>query len=79
MLPLAILGLTDECIFSASELDVGDQPLISFNCVGSTDGHSWSESRKTSSLLEWTDTFSFITGLTGEHIFSHSVNGNAPV
>jgi hypothetical protein len=31
------------------------------------------------SLLEWTDAFSFIIGLTGEHISSHSVNGNAPV
>jgi hypothetical protein len=31
------------------------------------------------SLLEWTDAFSFIIDLTGEHISSHSVNGNAPV
>jgi hypothetical protein len=53
--------------------------MISLNCVGSTDEHSWSESRKKCSLLEWTDAFSFITGLTGEHILSHSVNGNAPV
>jgi hypothetical protein len=27
--------------------------------------------------LEWIKAFSFITGLTGEHILSHSVNGNA--
>jgi hypothetical protein len=31
------------------------------------------------SLLEWTDAFSFITGLTGEHILAQSANGNAPV
>jgi hypothetical protein len=31
------------------------------------------------SLLEWADAFSFITGLTSEHILSHSVNGNEPV
>jgi hypothetical protein len=30
-------------------------------------------------LLEWTDAFSFITGLTDEHMLSHSDNGNAPV
>jgi hypothetical protein len=30
-------------------------------------------------LMEWTDGFSFITGLTGEHILSHPVSGNAPV
>jgi hypothetical protein len=29
-----------ECIFSASELAVGDQPMISFNYVGSIDEHS---------------------------------------
>jgi hypothetical protein len=79
VLPLAIVGLTDECIFSASELAVGDQPMISLNCVGSTDEHNWSESRKKCSLLEWIDAFSFITGLTGEHILSHSVNGNVSV
>jgi hypothetical protein len=53
--------------------------MISFNCVGSTDEHSWSKSRKKFSLLEWIDAFSFITGLTSEHILSHSVNGNAPL
>jgi hypothetical protein len=53
--------------------------MISLNCVGSTDEHNWSESRKKCSLLEWTDAFSFITGLTGEHILSHSVNGNVSV
>jgi hypothetical protein len=53
--------------------------MSSLNCVGSTDEHGWSESRKKCSLLEWTDAFSFITGLTGEHILSYSVNGNAPV
>jgi hypothetical protein len=31
------------------------------------------------SLLEWTDAFSFITCLTGDHILSHSVNGNESV
>jgi hypothetical protein len=51
VLPLAIVGLTDECIFSASELAVGDQPMISLNCVDLTDEHSWSESKKCS-LLE---------------------------
>jgi hypothetical protein len=30
-------------------------------------------------VCQWTDAFSFITGLTGEHILSHSVIGNAPV
>jgi hypothetical protein len=30
-------------------------------------------------MLEWIDAFSFITGLIGEYILSHSVNGNAPV
>jgi hypothetical protein len=53
--------------------------MISLNCVSSTDEHSWSEYRKKCSMLKWTDAFSFITGLTGEHILSHSVNGNAPV
>jgi hypothetical protein len=53
--------------------------MISLNCVGSTDEHSWLECRKKCSLLEWTDAFSFITDLTDEHILSHSVNGNAPV
>ena len=52
--------------------------MISLNIIGLTDEHSWSESRKYS-LLEWTDAFSFITGLTGEHILAQSVNGNAPV
>jgi hypothetical protein len=31
------------------------------------------------SLLKWTDAFSFITNLTGDHILSHSVNDNKPV
>jgi hypothetical protein len=53
--------------------------MIYLNYVGSTDEHNWSESKKRCSLLEWTDAFSFITSLTGEHILSHSVNENAPV
>jgi hypothetical protein len=40
---LANVGLNDECIFSASELAVGDQLMIFFNCIGSTDERSWSE------------------------------------
>jgi hypothetical protein len=43
VLPLANVGLNDECIFSASELAVGDQPMISFNCIGSTNERSWLE------------------------------------
>jgi hypothetical protein len=46
VLPLPIIGLPDACIFSTFELAVGDQPMIFFNCIGSTDEHSWSESRK---------------------------------
>jgi hypothetical protein len=103
VLPLAIVGLTNECIFSASELAVGDQLMISFNCVGSTDEHSWSESRKMLSvgmdrrfqLYHWFNRWAHLVTLcqwecidvvsfrnvclTGEHILSHSVNGNAPV
>jgi hypothetical protein len=44
--PIANIGLNDECIFSASELAVGDQPMISLNCIGSIYERSWSESRK---------------------------------
>jgi hypothetical protein len=40
VLPLGIVGLTDECIFSASELAVGDQPMISLKYIDLTDGHS---------------------------------------
>jgi hypothetical protein len=43
MLPLANVGLNDECIFSPSELAIGDQPMISLNCIGSTDERSWSK------------------------------------
>jgi hypothetical protein len=46
VLPLAIVGLTDECIFSTSELVVGDQSMISLKYIGLTDEHSWLESRK---------------------------------
>jgi hypothetical protein len=48
VLPLAIVGLTDECTFSASELElaVGDQPMISLKYIGLTDEHCWLESRK---------------------------------
>jgi hypothetical protein len=52
--------------------------MISLNYIGLTDEHCWLESRK-NALLEWTDVSNFITGLTGEHILSHSVNGNASV
>jgi hypothetical protein len=38
--PLANVGLNDECIFSASELAVGDQPMTSLNCISSTDERS---------------------------------------
>jgi hypothetical protein len=79
VLPLAIVGLTDECIFSASELAVRDQPMIFLKYIGLTDEHYWLESKKECSLLEWTDAFSFVTGLTDEHILSHSVSGNAPL
>jgi hypothetical protein len=71
--------LTDEYISSASELAVGDQPMISLKYISLTDEHSWLEFRKKCSLLEWIDAFSFITGLTGEHILSHPVSGNALV
>jgi hypothetical protein len=53
--------------------------MTSLNYIGLTDEHCWLEFRKKYSLLEWTDVSNFITGLTGEHILSHSVNGNAPV
>jgi hypothetical protein len=81
VLPLAIVGLTDECTSSTSELElaVGDQPMISLKYIDLTDEHCWLEYRKKYSLLEWTDAFSFITGLTGKHILSHPVNGNALV
>jgi hypothetical protein len=46
VLPLSIVGLTDECIFSASELAVGDQPMISLKYIGLTDEHCWLEPRK---------------------------------
>jgi hypothetical protein len=46
VLPLANIGLNDECIFSASELAIGDQLIVSLSCIGSTDERSWSESRK---------------------------------
>jgi hypothetical protein len=46
VLPLAFIGLTDECIFSASELAVGDQPMISLKYIGLTDEHWWLESIK---------------------------------
>jgi hypothetical protein len=46
VLPLANVGLNDECIFSASELAIGDQLMISLNCISSTDERRWSESRK---------------------------------
>jgi hypothetical protein len=29
--------------------------------------------------LEWTDAFSFIIGLIGDHILSHSINENESV
>jgi hypothetical protein len=38
--PPANVGLNDECIFLASALAVGDQPMISLNCIGSTDERS---------------------------------------
>jgi hypothetical protein len=38
--------LTDECIFSASELAVGDQQMISLKYIGLIDEHCWLESRK---------------------------------
>jgi hypothetical protein len=79
VLPLAIVGLTDEYIFSPSELAVGDQPMISLKYISLTNEHCWLESKKECSLLEWTDAFSFVTGLTGEHILSHLVSGNALV
>jgi hypothetical protein len=79
MLPLAIVGLPDECIFSASELAVGNQSMIFLKYIGLTDEHCWLESKKECSLLEWTDAFSFVTGLTDEHILSHSVSRNAPL
>jgi hypothetical protein len=44
--PFANVGLNDECIFSASDLAVGDQPMISLNCIGSIDERNWSESSK---------------------------------
>jgi hypothetical protein len=44
--PLDIIDLTDECIFSASELVVGDQPMISLKYIGLTNEHCWLESRK---------------------------------
>ena len=44
--PNSIVGLIDECISSVSELAVTDQPMIHLNIVGSTDEHSYSESRK---------------------------------
>jgi hypothetical protein len=46
VLPLAIIGLTDECIFSTSELAVGDQLMISLKYIGLTNEHCWLESRK---------------------------------
>jgi hypothetical protein len=52
--------------------------MISLKYIGLTDEHCWLETKK-NTLLEWTDAFSFITGLTGEHILSHPVNGNAPM
>jgi hypothetical protein len=44
--PLANIGLNGEFIFSASELAIGDQPMISFCCISSTDERSWLEYRK---------------------------------
>jgi hypothetical protein len=38
--PPANVGLNDECIFLASALAVGDQPMICLNCIGSTDERS---------------------------------------
>jgi hypothetical protein len=46
VLPLAIVGLTDECIFLAFELAVGDHPMISLKYIHLTDEHNWLESRK---------------------------------
>ena len=44
--PDPIVGLNCECISSDSKLAVTDQPMIHLNIVGSTDEHSYSESRK---------------------------------
>jgi hypothetical protein len=52
--------------------------MISLNYVSSTDEHSWSGSRKMLSV-EMDRRFQLYHGLTGDHILSHSVNGNAPV
>ena len=48
--PSPIVGLNCECISSASELAVGDQPMVHLNYVGSTDEHSWTEFRKVLSM-----------------------------
>ena len=53
--PDPIVGLNCECISSVSKLAVRDQPMIHLNCVGSTDEHSCSESRKKCSLCNLTD------------------------
>jgi hypothetical protein len=39
VLPLAIIGLTNEFIFSAFEQAVGDQPMISLKYIGLIDEH----------------------------------------
>jgi hypothetical protein len=44
--PLSNVGLTDAYIFSAPELAVGDQPMISLRHIDLTDEHCWLESRK---------------------------------
>jgi hypothetical protein len=46
VMPLSNVGLTDECIFSAPELAVADQPMISLKYIGLTDEYCWLESRK---------------------------------
>jgi hypothetical protein len=46
VLPLSNVSLTDECIFSAPELAIGDQPMISLKYIGLTNEHCWLEFRK---------------------------------
>jgi hypothetical protein len=43
--PLSNFSLTDECIFSAPELAIGDQLMISLKYIGLTDEHCWLETR----------------------------------